>query len=134
MQRSCAVVGRAAVAVAKVPAAIRAVRVLVISVSLSVGSPARAHAARTTAFLPAEPIAQGIGLSDFAPVACVRRRRARRNRRNVRGLGNDAKDGLCLCDVAAVRRQSGVAAIRAASVLLNFFTPASDSRWSSRTR
>jgi hypothetical protein len=38
MQRSCAVVGTAAVAVAKAAAATRAVRVLVIGVSSSVGS------------------------------------------------------------------------------------------------
>jgi hypothetical protein len=37
-QRSCAVVGTAAVAVAKVATAISAVRVFVIRVSLSVGS------------------------------------------------------------------------------------------------
>jgi hypothetical protein len=66
MQRSCAVVGTAAVAVAKVPAAIKAARVFVISVSLTVGSPAQTHAARTTAFRRAEPIIQEFGLSDFA--------------------------------------------------------------------
>jgi hypothetical protein len=38
MQRSCAVVGAAAVAVAKVAAATRAVRVFVIGISSSVGS------------------------------------------------------------------------------------------------
>src|SRR6516162_11357283 len=65
MQRSCAVVGAAAVA--KAAAAMRAGRVFVIGVSLSAGPPAQAQGARTTAFRPAEPIAQGIVLSDFAP-------------------------------------------------------------------
>src|SRR6516162_669180 len=128
MQRSCAVAGTAAVALAKVPAATRAARVFVIGVSLSVVPPAQAQGARTTAFRPAEPIVQAIGLSDFAPVACVRRRGARRHRLNARRLRNGAKDGLCLCHIAPVRGQSGITAVRARKRIVEFLH--AGPRWS----
>jgi hypothetical protein len=53
-------------------------------------------------------------------VACVRRRGASRHRLDVRHIGNDAKDGLCLCDSAALRRQAGVTAVRARKRIVEF--------------
>ena len=38
----------------------------------------------------------------------------------VRRLWNNAKDGLCLCDIAAVRRQSGITAVRALKCIVEF--------------
>src|SRR6516165_11619087 len=132
MQRSCAVVGAAAVA--KAAAAMRAGRVFVIGVSLSAGPPAQAQGARTTAFRPAEPIAQGIVLSDFAPPhafdAVVRG--AIDSMPGVFGtrLRTDGVLAIsCLCAGNPASPQSVPA-----SVLLNFFMPAPDSRWRSHSR
>src|SRR6516225_3648551 len=134
MQRSCAVAGTAAVALAKVPAATRAARVFVIGVSLSAGPPAQAQGARTTAFRPAEPIAQGIVLSDFAPPhafdAVVRG--AIDSMPGVFGtrLRTDGVLAIsCLCAGNTASPQSVPA-----SVLLNFFMPPPDSRWRSHSR
>jgi hypothetical protein len=38
----------------------------------------------------------------------------------IRQLWNNAKDGLCLCDIAAVRRQSGITAVRAVKCIVEF--------------
>jgi hypothetical protein len=56
----------------------------------------------------------------LGPAACVRRRRASPHRLNVRRPWNDAKDGLCLCAIAAVRRQAGVTAVRARNRIVEF--------------
>jgi hypothetical protein len=39
----------------------------------------------------------------------------------VRRLRNNAKDGLCLCHIAAVRRQSSVTAVRTRKCVVEFF-------------
>ena len=81
-----------------------------------------------------EPIAEEIGLSDFAPVACVRRRRARRHRLKSGVFGTTRRT---VCAFAISRLCAGNPASPQSvpsSVLLNFFMTAPDSRWSSHTR
>src|SRR5215471_19753607 len=134
MQRSCAAAGTAAVAVAKVPAATRAVRVFVIGVSLSVARPRKRRELGQPRF-----VLQSQSLNELAyqisPPSHAFDAVARGAIDAMSGVfGTTRRTG---CAFAASRVCAGIPASTQsvpASVLLNFFMPASDRRWSFRTR
>jgi hypothetical protein len=127
MQRSCAVVGTAAVAVAKVAAAIRAVRVFVIGVSLSVGPRKRRELGQPRFVLQSQSLKE---LSyQISPPSHAFDAVARGVIDSMPGVFGTTRRAGCVFAISRLCAGNPASPQSVpASVLLNFFMPAPDSR------